>query len=76
MKDNAILKALKKRYEANISEADAVIVQTLYTGVAVGTHTQALIEDIDKNLQKKADNKEKINSLLDIEKLLADVQTK
>ena len=25
---------------------------------------------------KKADNKEKINSLLDIEKLLADVQTK
>ena len=71
-----ILNALKKRNEANIAEADAVIMQILNNSVAVGEHTSKILEDLDKAITKKAENEDKINSLQDFEKTLANEHTK
>tara|TARA_B100001123_G_C14357530_1_gene649588 strand:- start:104 stop:340 length:237 start_codon:yes stop_codon:yes gene_type:complete len=75
-KGKMILNALKKRYEANIAEADAVIMEILNNSVAVGEHTAKILEDLDKAITKKAENEDKINSLQDFEKTLANEHTK
>ena len=58
----AILQALKDRYNAQISEADATIKIYLDNSVGIGEHPQH-IEEIDKLLQKIVDAQEKIKEL-------------
>tara|TARA_R110002072_G_scaffold61202_1_gene154439 strand:+ start:332 stop:520 length:189 start_codon:yes stop_codon:yes gene_type:complete len=54
-----MLEALKKRYEAQIAEALAVINVYLKSSVGIGEHPQHL-DEIDKLLQKAVDAEEKI----------------
>jgi len=58
----AILDALEKRYEAQISEADATIKIYLENSVGIGEHPQH-IDEIDKQLQKIAEATEKLKEL-------------
>jgi hypothetical protein len=50
---NALLDALEARYEAQVSEADAIIKIYLENSVGIGEHPQH-IEEIDKQLQKNS----------------------
>jgi predicted transcriptional regulator len=61
---NAILDALEARYEAQVSEADAIIKIYLENSVGIGEHPQH-IEEIDKQLQKIAEADEKLKALED-----------
>ena len=56
------LKALKKRYEAQIAEATATLNIYVKNSVGIGEHPQH-IEEIDKLLQKIVDAQEKIKEL-------------
>jgi len=57
-----MLDALEKRYEAQISEADATIKIYLENSVGIGEHPQH-IDEVDKQLQKIAEAQEKLNEL-------------
>ena len=61
-----MLEALKKRYEAQIAEALATI--NIYTknSVGIGEHPQH-IEEVDKQVEKIANAKEKLETLDDFE---------
>tara|TARA_R110001583_G_scaffold139595_1_gene291813 strand:- start:233 stop:523 length:291 start_codon:yes stop_codon:yes gene_type:complete len=60
----ALLTALEARYEAQISEAHAVIKIYLENSVGIGEHPQH-IDEIDKQLQIIADAEEKLETLED-----------
>ena len=60
--DNPLFKALSKRYEAQIAEADATINIYLNNSVGIGEHPQH-IEEVDKQLQKISDAQEKLDAL-------------
>jgi len=57
-----ILDALKLKYEAEIAQADATINIYLNNSVGIGEHPQHL-EEIDKQIDKIAQAKEKIDVL-------------
>ena len=57
-----ILDALRARYEADIAEASATINIYLTNSVGIGEHPQHL-EEIDKQIDKIAQAKEKIDVL-------------
>ena len=61
---NALLDALEARYEAQVSEADAIIKIYLENPVGIGEHPQH-IDEIDKQLQKIAEADEKLKALED-----------
>jgi hypothetical protein len=56
---SVMLKALKKRYEAQIAESSATINIYLSNSVGIGEHPQHL-DEIDKLLQVIVDAEEKI----------------
>jgi len=60
----ALLDALEARYDAQVSEADAIIKIYLENSVGIGEHPQH-IEEIDKQLQKIAEADEKLKALED-----------
>ena len=60
----ALLTALEARYEAQISEAHAVIKIYLENSVGIGEHPQH-IDEIDKQLQIITDAEEKLETLED-----------
>ena len=57
-----MLEALEKKYEAEISAADATIQIYLSNSVGIGEHPQHL-EEIDKQLSKIVEAEEKQNAL-------------
>jgi len=57
-----MLKALKKRYEAQIAESEATLEIYLSNSVGIGEHPQH-IDEVDKQLQKIAEAEEKLVSL-------------
>ena len=59
-----ILKALEKRYEAQICEAEATIKIYFNNSVGIGEHPQH-IDEIDKQFQKIADAQEKLQAIKD-----------
>ena len=59
---NAILEALRQRYEAHIAEAHATINIYLTNSVGIGEHPQHL-DEIDKLLQVMVDAEEKIKMI-------------
>ena len=61
---NALLDALEARYEAQVSEADAIIKIYLENPVGIGEHPQH-IDEVDKQLQKIAEADEKLKALED-----------
>ncbi len=62
----AILEALRSKYQADISAADATANIYLSNSVGIGEHPQH-IEEVDKQLQKIADAKEKLDILEEFE---------
>ena len=60
----ALLEALRARYEAEIAEADATITIYLNNSVGIGEHPQH-IDEINKQVEKIANAKEKIEVLDD-----------
>ena len=58
----AILEALRARYEAEIAEADATANIYLQNSVGIGEHPQH-IEEVDKQIDRIANAKEKIQVL-------------
>jgi hypothetical protein len=54
-----MLEALKKRYQAQIAEAEATLHIYLFKSVGIGEHPQH-IEEIDKLLGKIAEAKDKL----------------
>jgi|TARA_A100001201_G_scaffold61868_2_gene58941 hypothetical protein len=58
----AILDALEKRYQAQISEADATIKIYLENSVGIGEHPQH-IDEVDKLISKITDAEEKLKTL-------------
>jgi len=58
----AILDALEKRYQAQISEADATIKIYLQNSVGIGEHPQH-IDEVDKLISKITDAEEKLKTL-------------
>ena len=62
----AILDALRARYEAEIAEADATINIYLNHPVAIGEHPQH-IEEVNKQIEKIANAKEKLDVLDEFE---------
>ena len=61
---DAILEALRKRYESHIAEAHAVIKIYLENSVGIGEHPQHL-DEIDKQLEKISQAEEKLDALED-----------
>ena len=59
-----MLKALKKRYEAQIAESIATINIYMKSSVGIGEHPQHL-DEIDKLFQKIADAQEKLKVIED-----------
>ena len=59
---NAILEALRQRYEEHIAEAHATINIYLTNSVGIGEHPQHL-DEIDKQLDKIAQAEEKLDAL-------------
>ena len=57
-----IIDALEKKYQAEISHADATIKIYFNNSVGIGEHPQHL-EEIDKLLSKIADAKDKMEAL-------------
>jgi hypothetical protein len=62
----AILEALRARYEAEIAEADATANIYLENSVGIGEHPQH-IEEVDKQIDKIANAKEKLQVLDEFE---------
>ena len=62
----AILEALRARYEAEIAEADATANIYLENSVGIGEHPQH-IEEVDKQIDKIANAKEKLEVLDEFE---------
>ena len=62
----AILNALKAKYEAEIAEADATANIYLDNSVGIGEHPQH-IEEVNKQIEKIAAAKEKIDVLDEFE---------
>ena len=62
----AILEALRARYEAEIAEADATANIYLENSVGIGEHPQH-IEEVDKQINKIANAKEKLEVLDEFE---------
>jgi len=58
----AILEALRQRYEAQIAEADALVNLFLRHSVGIGEHPQNL-EEIDKQLGKISQAEGKLSAL-------------
>ena len=58
----SILDALEKRYQAQISEADATIKIYLENSVGIGEHPQH-IDEVDKLISKITDAEEKLKTL-------------
>ena len=63
---DAMISALRARYEADIEEADTTINIYLQASVGIGEHPQHL-EEIDKHLGKIGHAKEKLEVLKDFE---------
>ncbi len=61
-----ILDALEKRYQAQISEADATIKIYFNNSVGIGEHPQH-IDEVDKLIEKIANAEEKIKILKEFE---------
>jgi hypothetical protein len=57
-----ILEALEKKYEAQISEADATVKIYLENPVGIGEHPQH-VEEVDKQIDKIAQAEEKLKIL-------------
>ena len=62
----AILEALRSRYEAEIAEADATANIYLENSVGIGEHPQH-IEEVNKQIEKIANAKEKLDVLEEFE---------
>ena len=62
----AILDALRAKYEAAIAEADATVNIYLTNSVGIGEHPQH-IEEVNKQIEKIANAKEKIDVLDEFE---------
>ena len=62
----AILEALEKKYEAQIAEADATANIFLDNSVGIGEHPQH-IEEVNKQIEKIANAKEKLDVLDEFE---------
>ena len=62
----AILEALRARYESEIAEADATANIYLENSVGIGEHPQH-IEEVDKQINKIANAKEKLEVLDEFE---------
>ena len=62
----AILNALRAKYEAEIAEADATANIYLDNSVGIGEHPQH-IEEVNKQIEKIANAKEKIDVLEEFE---------
>ena len=62
----AILEALRAKYEAEIAEADAIANIYLENSVGIGEHPQH-IEEVNKQIEKIANAKEKIGVLDELE---------
>jgi len=62
----AILDALRARYEAEIAEADATANIYLENSVGIGEHPQH-IEEVDKQIDRIANAKEKLEVLDEFE---------
>ena len=62
----AILDALRARYEAEIAEADATANIYLSNSVGIGEHPQH-IEEVNKQIEKIANAKEKLDVLDEFE---------
>ena len=67
-----MLEALKKQYEADIAKAEATIKIYINSSVGIGEHPQHL-EEIDKQIDKIAQAKEKIEVLDEFEPEKGDV---
>ena len=63
---NVLLDALRKRYEAQIAEADATIKIYFENSVGIGEHPQH-IEEVDKLIEKIATAEEKLQVLKEFE---------
>jgi len=63
---NVILEALRKRYEAQIAEADATIKIYFERSVGIGEHPQHL-DEVDKLLEKIANAEEKLEVIKEFE---------
>ena len=63
---SAILDALRAKYEAEIAEADATVNIYLTNSVGIGEHPQH-IEEVNKQIEKIANAKEKIDVLDEFE---------
>tara|TARA_Y100001937_G_scaffold21834_1_gene30857 strand:+ start:1439 stop:1648 length:210 start_codon:yes stop_codon:yes gene_type:complete len=57
-----ILEALEKKYDAEISEADATLKVYLENPVGIGEHPQ-IVDEADKQISKICRNKEKLEEL-------------
>ena len=62
----AILDALRAKYEAEIAEADATVNIYLTNSVGIGEHPQH-IEEVNKQIEKIANAKEKLDVLDEFE---------
>ena len=62
----AIIEAIRARYEADIAEADATANIYLNNSVGSGEHPQH-IEEVDKQVEKIANAKEKLDILDEFE---------
>ena len=60
--ENALFKALTKKYEADIAAAYATLLVYFDNAVGIGEHPQH-IEEIDKLLQKIVDAQEKLKEI-------------
>ena len=61
--ETGIIRSFRKKYEAEIAEADATIKIYLTNSVGIGEHPQHL-EEIDKLLQRIVDAEEKLKALI------------
>ena len=59
----SIYKALTKKYEAEIAEAEATLLIYFNNPVGIGEHPQHL-EEMDKMIEKYANAKDKLESLV------------
>jgi hypothetical protein len=63
---NVILEALRKRYEAQIAEADATIKIYFENSVGIGEHPQH-VDEVDKLIEKIANAEEKLEVIKEFE---------
>ena len=63
---NVILDALRKRYEAQIAEADATIKIYFENSVGIGEHPQH-VDEVDKLIEKIATAEEKLEVIKEFE---------